>query len=358
MRWVPMPRDRLPSGADVSGRSSDGASDLSEQITGAEAKAQLLDRAVARGAGNPDPEETSGSDHSADSDRPGASVPKPDQAGVSTDRAGSPADRAGAVLRGPETKAQALDRLVLGPRAAEPTPRTANPVPHEAKTVSADDLRRLAPAPAREVSSAERSASLLDQAVARLRQADQRSSAAPGPAPQERSSTPAADQSPVREPSTGKDRPTPTDQRPPIPEKVFTHILDGEWNKKGRPTGFHSAPDGVAPPDRRLTRIGDPSPEGVYRAKVDFLEPGSGEWREKKVPKHTMFPDSWSREKVREAVQKSYEDVYDSTLAPMLKRGENLVGEQWRGSYEGVHIKFFVGQDGAVRTAFPDMDEG
>ncbi|WP_391530178.1 hypothetical protein [Candidatus Frankia nodulisporulans] len=233
-----MPRDRLTSGADVSGRSSDGPSDLPEQITGAEAKAQLLDRAVARAAGNADPEKTSGSDRSADSDRPGASVPKPDQSGVSTDRlgtptarAGSPADHTGAVLRGPEAKAQALDRLVLGPRTAEPTPRTANPVPREAKTVSADDLRRLAPSPAREVSSAERSASLLDQAVARLRQADQHSSAAPGPAPQERSSIPAADSRLDRQPPTGGDRPTPTDQRPEISEKAFNHLLNGgNWS--------------------------------------------------------------------------------------------------------------------------------
>ncbi|WP_232291704.1 EndoU domain-containing protein [Frankia sp. QA3] len=214
-----------------------------------------------------------------------------------------------------ESKAQALDRRVLGDQ------------------VSPADVDRSPPAALpREPTSAERKAALLDWAHERAKRSDQVA-------------------------ASDTDTARPADRRPPIPEKTFNHLLDGEWSRKGRPVGFHSAPGGVPPPDRRFTWTGEPSRSGEYEAKVEFWDESAAEWRPKKVPTHTMFPDSWNAEKVREAVEETYGEVYDQKIAPALEEGRDVSKEILVGSHDGVQIQFYVGPDGTVRTAFPIKED-
>ncbi len=298
-----MPRDLPAPGADLP-EPSPGATDRTDRISGPEAKARLLDLAATR---------TGDAAKPVDSNLP---------------------ERRGEELSGPERKARALDRLALGHDGA-----------------SADVIRRPTAAPQHELTSAERKAILLDQASDRLQRSDRES------AGEAELSGGDPEQHRERSVPIGPDRPVPTDLRPPITEKAFNHVLNGEWSRKGKPVGFHSAPEGVPPEGRRVSWAAEPTVEGAYGAKVEFRNESTGEWREKKVRQHTMFPDSWSTEKVRGAVQSAYDEVYDTQISPALRAGSDLSKSKWTGSYEGVHIRFYVEPDGSVRTAFPVIDE-
>ncbi|WP_261568854.1 EndoU domain-containing protein [Frankia gtarii] len=142
---------------------------------------------------------------------------------------------------------------------------------------------------------------------------------------------------------------------PEIEEKVFQHILRGEWNKRGRPVGFHSAPDGHPPPDRRISQIITQNSDGTYQARPEFLHPVTGQWQEKKVQGHTMFPDSWSSDKVRKAVDSTYKELYKTVIAPALAADSTPDRRSLRHAYDGVDIQIYVSPKGELRTAFPPI---
>ncbi|CAO5252637.1 EndoU domain-containing protein [Frankia sp. AgKG'84/4] len=144
-----------------------------------------------------------------------------------------------------------------------------------------------------------------------------------------------------------------TPRTPEISEKVYTHILHGEWNRRGSPVGFHSAPEGQAPPDRRLAEVNRVLDNGTYQARPEFRHPTTGEWQEKRAELHTMFPDSWSGEKVRTAVTTAYDQVYRDVVAPALAKGEKIERDSLRHTYEGVKMQLYVSPQGDLRTAFP-----
>uniref|UniRef100_UPI0021C197F4 EndoU domain-containing protein n=1 Tax=Frankia gtarii TaxID=2950102 RepID=UPI0021C197F4 len=121
--------------------------------------------------------------------------------------------------------------------------------------------------------------------------------------------------------------------------------------------GFHSAPDGHPPPDRRITEIEREFPDGTYAARVEFQRPSDGAWQEKKVRNHIMFPDSWSTSKVRQAVQEAYNQAYDKHIAPALADGRKIENQIPKQQVEGVPIRLYVGPDGTLRTAFCEPDE-
>lgn len=91
-----------------------------------------------------------------------------------------------------------------------------------------------------------------------------------------------------------------SDTRPAINE---THIFEGDINRKGRPTGFHSRPGGKNPSGARVVRVVDgPNRHGVYVAEVEVRN-GSGRWLKKRS---TFFPDKMSRAQVIQAILHAY----------------------------------------------------
>ncbi|EIV96137.1 EndoU domain-containing protein [Frankia sp. QA3] len=300
---------------------------------GVERKAELLERRAGESRETaPSPADSRPADRTIDAAGAPAdarSADRPPQTPAARDQpapAATAAERKAALL---ETRAADADRGV--PRESrEPSPTTPGPA-----------------------TSAERKAALLDAHAAQRSSPAELAPVTEGRPPADTPRTTSPQDTPPRPPDGPHARATDAPARPEISEKVFQHILHGEWNKKGRPVGFHSAPDGQPPPDRRITSIEDRKSDGTYHADVEFRHPTTGEWKRKDVPEHTMFPNHWPEQKVRDAVQKTYEKIYDNVIEPRLGNNESLPKKSLRDSYDGVLIQLYVSPDGELRTAFP-----
>lgn len=124
-------------------------------------------------------------------------------------------------------------------------------------------------------------------------------------------------------------------------QEVARHVLLGGFNRHGRPVGFHHAPNGVAPPGRRIDRILKRYPDGSYLARVSMWDHSRG-WVAK-PGRHTMFPDDWTSQQVVEAGNRAYRDRV------------NKVVLRWRSEFKGMRIGGYrhVGGPG-MATFFPD----
>ena len=128
-----------------------------------------------------------------------------------------------------------------------------------------------------------------------------------------------------------------SDTRPAV---NLEHIFQGEINRRGKPTGFHSAPGGDEPDSARIRRVvSGPNKAGVYTARVEVYDKSSGQWREKFS---SMFPDSLAPQQVLDAVMHAFENRDKSRKQP------------WSGpSGLGFPIQGYVLNDGRINTAFP-----
>ncbi|WP_050997238.1 MULTISPECIES: EndoU domain-containing protein [Frankia] len=271
-----------------------------------------------------------------------------------------PADELGGGARAsrPDAGQPAADTPPLQSDRPTATPREGV----ERKAALLDRRATEAPAhdrPAPAITAAERKAALLEARAAGVDRPAPDESARPSTdAPRattdpERKAALLDSRATRRLPDGPPTRPADAPARPEISEKVFQHILHGEWNRRGRPVGFHSAPDGHPPPDRRITSVEDRKPDGTYHADVEFRHPTTGEWRRKDVPEHTMFPNQWPEQKVRDAVQTTYEKIYDDVIEPRLRNNEEIPKKALRDRYDGVLIQLYVSPSGELRTAFP-----
>lgn len=105
-------------------------------------------------------------------------------------------------------------------------------------------------------------------------------------------------------------------------QEVARHVLLGGFNKRGRPVGFHHAPNGVAPPGRRVDVVLKRYPDGSYQARVSMWDDRRG-W----VPKpglHTMFPDHWTCDRVLEAGWQAYRDRPNAKALRWRSRAREL----------------------------------
>jgi len=120
------------------------------------------------------------------------------------------------------------------------------------------------------------------------------------------------------------------------PPVNVTHIFEGEINKRGKPTGFHSRPGGQDPANARVVRIVDrPNRAGVYSAEVE-IRSGS-QWLAKRS---TLYPDRLDRAAVIQAVLNAFQHRTGG-------------GERFRGpSGQGFTIEGYF-QDGRINTAYP-----
>ncbi len=116
------------------------------------------------------------------------------------------------------------------------------------------------------------------------------------------------------------------------------HVFDGEINRSGKPTGFHSRPGGTDPSTARVVSVRDgPNRHGVYTATIAVRD--GGQWKEKFS---SFFPDSMSKDEVIEAVLTAYRD------------SDNPQSQPWRGgSGLGFDIQGYTLRDGDINTAFP-----
>ncbi len=121
------------------------------------------------------------------------------------------------------------------------------------------------------------------------------------------------------------------------PEINLWHIFDGEINRRGEPTGFHSRPGGIDTANARLVSIKDkPNRAGVYTANIEVLD--GSKWKGKFS---SFFPDSMSQDEVINAILNAYAN-------------SKKEGSKWSGpSGLGFTIQGYTTNKGGINTAFP-----
>lgn len=123
------------------------------------------------------------------------------------------------------------------------------------------------------------------------------------------------------------------------PAVNLVHVFEGQINRRGKPTGFHSRPGGSDPEGARVVRrVSGPNQLGVYIAEVE-IRTGSNRWLRKTS---TFFPDEMSRDEVVTAILHAWEERRD------------LGGGKFQGpSGEGFTIEGYTLEDGGINTAYP-----
>lgn len=124
------------------------------------------------------------------------------------------------------------------------------------------------------------------------------------------------------------------------PQINLSHIFQGEINRNGKPTGFHSRPDGRDPKHARLDRIKSrPNSAGVYTAEISVFDTDENRWKQKFS---SFFPD-----------RMNHQAVVNSILHAWNKR-ERGQSKPWRGpSGHGFVIEGYVSSRGGINTAYP-----
>lgn len=122
------------------------------------------------------------------------------------------------------------------------------------------------------------------------------------------------------------------------PEINLWHVFEGEINRKGKPTGFHSRPGGQDPADARVVSIKDrPNRQGVYTANIEVRD--GGQWKSKFS---SFFPDNLSQQEVEEVILNAY------------KNSSNPKKQPWSGpSGLGFQVQGYTTSRGGINTAFP-----
>lgn len=118
----------------------------------------------------------------------------------------------------------------------------------------------------------------------------------------------------------------------------LAHVFHGEINRKGKPVGFHSRPNGSSPKGAKVVRVKDgPNKHGVYTATIEIAD--GSRWKSKFS---SFFPDSLTQEQVVEAILHAY------------NKSNNPKKQPWRGpSGLGFDIQGYTLSKGDINTAFP-----
>jgi len=116
------------------------------------------------------------------------------------------------------------------------------------------------------------------------------------------------------------------------------HIFEGEINRKGKPVGFHSRPNGQDPANARVVKIKSKANRaGVYTATIEVRD--GDRWLQKFS---SFFPDHMNREAVNAAVLHAY------------RNSKNPKAQPWRGpSGHQFQIEGYTLSKGDINTAFP-----
>jgi len=116
------------------------------------------------------------------------------------------------------------------------------------------------------------------------------------------------------------------------------HVFDGEINRRGKPTGFHSRPNGEDPAGARVVSVKDkPNRYGVYTANIEVLD--GNQWKGKFS---SFFPDDLSRDEVINVILNAYNNSNNKNAQP------------WEGpSGAGYRVQGYTSNQGGINTAFP-----
>ena len=122
------------------------------------------------------------------------------------------------------------------------------------------------------------------------------------------------------------------------PSINLKHIFHGEINKKGKPVGFHSRPQGKSPENATVVEVKDgPNKDGVYTANIKIRD--GHLWKSKFS---SFFPDSLSKKRVVQLILHAYKNSANSKRQP------------WKGpSGLGFDIQGYTLRNGNINTAFP-----
>jgi len=122
------------------------------------------------------------------------------------------------------------------------------------------------------------------------------------------------------------------------PKVNMAHIFEGEINRKGKPVGFHSRPNGQDPATARVVRVKSrPNSAGVYTASIEVRD--GNRWLEKFS---SFFPDDMNQDEVLDAVLNAYNNSRNPNAQP------------WTGpSGHGFKIQGYTLSRGDINTAFP-----
>jgi len=122
------------------------------------------------------------------------------------------------------------------------------------------------------------------------------------------------------------------------PEINLWHVFEGEINRRGKPTGYHSRPGGQDASNARIVSVKDkPNGVGVYTANIEVRD--GNQWKGKFS---SFFPDDLSQEQVIDAVLNAYNNSKDKNKQP------------WEGpSGLGFTIQGYTTNRGGINTAFP-----
>ena len=118
---------------------------------------------------------------------------------------------------------------------------------------------------------------------------------------------------------------------------TLEHIFDGTINKSGKATGYHY----TMVTDSKGSIIegtrSEPDENGVFTAKVTV----SGK---KKDGFSSFYPESWSPQKVVNAINTAYNEAIDEN---------NRSGSLWIGHYGDIEIDMYLDNNMKITTAYP-----
>jgi len=122
------------------------------------------------------------------------------------------------------------------------------------------------------------------------------------------------------------------------PEINLWHVFEGEINRKGKPVGYHSRPNGQDAPNARIKSIkAKPNKQGVYTANIEIRD--GNQWKGKFS---SFFPDEMSQQQVVDAIIHAY------------SKSKNPNKQPWSGpSGLGFQIQGYTSSRGGINTAFP-----
>jgi len=123
------------------------------------------------------------------------------------------------------------------------------------------------------------------------------------------------------------------------PEINLHHVFEGEINRKGKPTGYHSRPGGVDADGAKIVRITDgPNKLGIYTAVIAIKD--GNRWKEKQLS--SFFPDNLSSDEVIDVILNAYQN------------SPNKKSQPWKGpSGLGFDVQGYTTSRGGINTAFP-----